>query len=299
MREKQAGLIVIVLTYVLAFFAAWGVGFVCRSFHPLLIVLASDIAATLVVFLISTLYKNTSIYDPYWSVAPIVIALYYFICSPFSGTLIRKIFVLPLITVWGIRLTGHWAKGWGGLQQEDWRYSIYREQYKKHYWIFNLFGLQLMPTIMVYLGCLSLYPALYITGASFNIFDITGIIITAAAIIIETVADKQLTAFIKEKYDKEKIMKWGLWHYSRHPNYFGEILFWFGLYFFALATDIRFWWTIIGPLSIFLLFYFVSIPLMDERNLARRANYEQHMRKVSKLIPLPPQDGDKENKKYN
>lgn len=292
MKKRITGFLVISVTYALAFLVAFLVGTFFRTLHPLLVVLFSDIAATIVVYIISSIYNNTSIYDPYWSVAPVFIAFYYILFSPYSGNFIRRILVLTLTAIWATRLTWHWARGWEGLKDEDWRYTLYRKEHKKIFWVINLFGLQLMPTIAVYLASLSLYPALFIKGTPFNLLDITGIIVTATAIIIEAVADNQLQEFIQQRESKEKIMKQGLWHYSRHPNYFGEILFWFGLYFFALATDIHFWWTIIGPIFILLLFYFISIPLMDQRNLSRRPEYEEHMQKVSKLFLLPPKENN-------
>ncbi len=290
MNKRLTGFLIISLTYGLAFLAAFLVGTFFRFLHPLLIVLLSDISATITVFIISSIYNNTSIYDPYWSVAPVFIAFYYILFSPFTGNMLRRLIVLSLTAIWATRLTWHWAGGWHGLKDEDWRYSMYRKEYKNWFWIFNLFALQLMPTTMVYLASLSLYPALFVKGTAFNLLDIIGIIITSAAIILEALADIQLRCFIETRESHDEIMKEGLWHYSRHPNYFGEILFWFGLYFFALATDIHFWWTIIGPVSILLLFYFVSIPLMDQRNITRRPDYKEHMEKVSKLVLLPPKD---------
>jgi steroid 5-alpha reductase family enzyme len=132
---------------------------------------------------------------------------------------------------------------------------------------------------------LSLYPSLVESGSYFSYLDVFAISITLLAIIVESVADKQLKRFIEERESHKKIMKEGIWKYSRHPNYFGEILFWWGLYSFALASNLNFWWTIIGPISITLLFIFISIPLMDERNLNRRPQYEEYMEKTSKLVP--------------
>jgi steroid 5-alpha reductase family enzyme len=77
----------------------------------------------------------------------------------------------------------------------------------------------------------------------------------------------------------------GLWAYSRHPNYFGEVTFWWGLFFFALAADTDYWWTIIGPAAITVLFTFISIPMMDKRNLARRPGYEERIKNIPALIP--------------
>jgi steroid 5-alpha reductase family enzyme len=93
---------------------------------------------------------------------------------------------------------------------------------------------------------------------------------------------------MNEGHRHGQIMRQGLWAYSRHPNYFGEILFWWGLFLFVLATNWYFWWTVIGPLLITILFLVVSVPLMDKRSLADRPGYAEHMKKVSSLIPWFP-----------
>ncbi|MGB5909948.1 MAG: DUF1295 domain-containing protein, partial [Promethearchaeia archaeon] len=175
-----------------------------------------------------------------------------------------------------------------GLNHEDWRYANLRVEKGKFFWLVNLIGIQLMPTILVFLGCLSLYPAISIRNNSLNYIDIIAFSITLFAIIIETAADQQLYNFMKNREDPTKNINKGLWKYSRHPNYFGEILFWWGLYLFALATKISFWWMIIGPISITILFYILSIPLIEKRNLSRKPDYLQYKKTVSKLIPWFP-----------
>lgn len=292
MNNRQKGILLIFFAYSFAFIAGLVVGFFFQNFHPMVIVLVSDIAATLVVYIFSVVYKNTSIYDPYWFIAPVFIAFYYFLVSPFSICLVRKIVMISLISIWSVKSTWHWARRWDGVQDEDFRYEMYRNNYGKLFGIINLFGLQVMPTIAVYVASLSFYPALYVQGLSFNLLDVIAIAITSIAIIIEGVADQQLYNFIQKRSGKGEIMDDGLWRYSRHPNYFGEVLFWFGLYIFALAADIFYWWTIIGPVSILMLFIFISIPLMDNRNLEKRPNYGKHMEKVSKLLLLPPKEED-------
>ncbi|TXT62144.1 MAG: conserved membrane protein of unknown function [Promethearchaeota archaeon] len=285
MKGETISFLVILLTYAVAFISAFLAGIYIQFLHPLIIVLICDVVATLVVYIFSSIYDNASLYDPYWSVGPIFIAFYFFIINPFSGSLIRKIWVLSLTFLWGMRLTWNWAENWQGLEDEDWRYRMYRNNNPKLFWLVNLFGIQLMPTILVYLGCLSLYPSLVESGSYFSYLDVFAISITLLAILVESVADKQLKKFIEERESHKKIMKEGIWKYSRHPNYFGEILFWWGLYSFALASNLNFWWTIIGPISITLLFIFISIPLMDERNLNRRPQYKEYMEKTSKLVP--------------
>jgi steroid 5-alpha reductase family enzyme len=117
-----------------------------------------------------------------------------------------------------------------------------------------------MPTIIVYIGSISLYPTVFIRTEFLGFIDFFAIIITAAAIIIETLADQQLFKHLRNRTDPQKILTRGLWNYSRYPNYFGEILFWWGLYIFRLSADISYYWGIIGPISITILFNVISIP---------------------------------------
>lgn len=278
-----------IISYGIAICISIIVGLIFSCLHPLLMILVADLAATIVIFLISSFFKNTSFYDPYWSIAPLIITLYYLI-FPVSSKYgnIRSIIVAILIFIWSIRLTYNWLRKWHGMEHEDWRYKNYRLKMGKKFWFINLVGLQLMPTILVYLGSISIYPILSLRTYPIGIIDFLAIIITSIAIIIEALADQQLYYFIKKRKNSQEIISIGLWKYSRHPNYFGEILFWWGLYLFALAADISYYWAIIGPISITILFNTVSIPLMEQRNLARKPDYANYKKKVSRLIPWFP-----------
>ena len=110
---------------------------------------------------------------------------------------------------------------------------------------------------------------------------------TGAAIWIEAISDAQLRGFRNTNPPAGTILKSGLWAYSRHPNYFGEILFWWGLYLFGLAAEPTMWWTIIGPSAITLLFVFISVPMIDKRSLVRRPGYTEHMMTTSAIVPWP------------
>jgi len=279
----------VLFSYSLALFIAILVGIISSSFHPLLMIFFADFAATLVVFFISTIIKNTSLYDPYWNIAPVVIVFYFLLFPQGPKTdSIRYIIVFILVALWSIRLTYNWLRGWRGLKHEDWRYMHYRDKMGRKFWFINLTGLQLMPTILVYLGSMSLYPAVSLRKNSFGLLDIIALIITLGSILLETIADQQLYRFIKNREDSQQNIAHGLWKYSRHPNYLGEILFWWGLYFFAIAADLSFFWTIIGPTSITILFVIVSIPLMERRNLKMKPEYADYKRQVSRLIPWFP-----------
>jgi steroid 5-alpha reductase family enzyme len=275
--------------YIIALCVAVSVGYALGERHPIWIVLAADIAATLVIYAFARVFQNASFYDPYWSVAPLAIALYYLLgASSGDAVFTRQVVVVTLVFIWGVRLTYNWARQWRGLGHEDWRYANMRDKWSRLFWIVELSGIEMMPTIIVFLGCLSLYPALSTGTNTFGLLDWVAIVVTTAAIIIETTADQQLRRFVRTDQQPRKIMSKGLWVYSRHPNYLGEIMFWWGLFIFALAADLNYWWVIVGPLAMTVLFIFVSIPMMDRRNLERRPGYEEHMRRVSALIPWFP-----------
>lgn len=278
--------IYLLMSYVIAFLIAIAISVGFRFLHPLLMILMADIAATIVIYTFSMILKNTSLYDPYWSVAPLIISFYYLL-FPQIHTLsnLRFLIVFVLVLIWSIRLTYNWVRQWRGLKHEDWRYVKYRKEKGKNFWLINLIGLQIMPTIQVYLGSISLYPSISLRSSSFSLLDIFAIIITGSAIFIEAIADQQLHNFIKNRKNEKEFITTGLWRYSRHPNYFGEIMFWWGLYLFALSADPSYFWGIIGPICITTLFIFLSIPLMEARNLERKPDYDIYIKQTSRLIP--------------
>jgi steroid 5-alpha reductase family enzyme len=294
-RGRGLGLAVVAAVYVVAVAVAFAVAAaVPGGWSPVVVALAADVAATLVVFAACAVLVNASVYDPYWSVAPPVIAAAWLAADGAgAGDGARGALVLVLVTLWGIRLTANWATGWRGLDHEDWRYRDLREGPRGGlpFWAVNLLGIQLMPTLLVFLGMLSVWPAVAHGGHGLGPLDVLAALVTLGAIAIEATADLQLRAFVRARArDPARppaIADRGLWAWSRHPNYLGQIGFWWGLWLFGLAADPSWWWTVIGPLAMVALFVFVSIPLMDARSLRRRPGYAQHMAQVGALIPSP------------
>jgi len=288
-RTPKKALALYIFAYVLALFVAVAVGYVFRELHPIFIVITADIAATLVIYVFGRVFHNASFYDAYWSLAPLAIALFWMLgTSSDSVMTFRHVIVITLVFAWGLRLTYNWARQWQGLKHEDWRYQDLRKKAKGWFWLVDLIGIEIMPTVIVFLACLSLYPALSVGKNPFGTLDVIAIVLTAGAIVIETIADEQLRNFIRKKPRPGEIMAKGLWAYSRHPNYFGEVTFWWGLFIFALAANPGYWWTIIGPVAIAILFIVISIPLMEKRSLERRPGYEEHRKKVPALFPWFP-----------
>ncbi|WP_428309335.1 DUF1295 domain-containing protein [Hydrocarboniphaga sp.] len=251
--------------------------------------LLADVVATLVIFAYSRRYRNSSFYDAYWSVIPPLLALYWMASHPQAASDPRALIVSALVWLWAIRLTTNWSVHWGGLTHEDWRYPLIRARAGQRgaFWA-DLFGIHLFPTVQVFLGCLPIYAVMSRGDVPLGWLDAAACIVTLAAIAIETIADLQLHAFIARKQPGTFIAT-GLWSWSRHPNYFGELSFWWGLMLFGLAAAPEHWyWVVPGALAMTAMFAFASIPFMDQRSIERRPSYREHMLKVSALIPLPP-----------
>ena len=282
-NSKRAGQVFVLAAYVTALLAALAIGRTLVGIHPIWIAALADIAATLVVFAFSVAFDNSSVYDPYWSVAPLPIAIYWAASASAFG--FRQLLILVLLAIWGARLTANWALRWRGPADEDFRYVEIRGKTGRGYWPASFIAIHLLPTLWVFLGLLPIFPALERPG--FAMLDIAAALVTALAIAIETIADHQLRCYLRSSHDAGRVLDSGLWSLCRHPNYLGEILFWWGLFLFGLAADPGWIWSIVGPLAITLLFVFVSVPWMDRRMVSRHPAWAEHMKKTPALLPWP------------
>jgi len=279
--NKPFSLLIIAFVYAIAFVAVYFVFSYLPAGNSFVQVLFADVVATLVVFFFSVLLKNSSVYDPYWSVVPPVIAVHLFLTHP-DGLLFRQAIVMVLVFFWGIRLTANWARGWPGMHHQDWRYTNIANKTGVFYWPVSFLGIHLMPTLIVFLGCIPLWYSIS-SPHEFNVIDILAIVLTLAAVIFEWTADEQLRNFLKLSKSGQHMEK-GLWALTRHPNYLGEISFWIGMFLFGLAASGQETaWTGIGTLMMIVLFAFISIPMMDKRNRHRRTHYAEYMKRVPAL----------------
>jgi steroid 5-alpha reductase family enzyme len=282
--NKTASILIQLIAYVIAIFVALIVWHFTPQLEDLWRLAVADLAATVFIFLCSVAFNNSSMYDPYWSVKPAVIAVGY--ASLFGLDHPAAMFLFVLMMLYNLRLTSNFIRDWPGLKHEDWRYANFRNQFPKAYWLISFSGIHLFPTVMVYLACLPLYFGMK-ESFDMNWLGWLGIAVTSAAIVIAYVADEQMRNFRKDPANKGKNMNVGLWKHSRHPNYFGEILTWWGIYFVALNLSLDLWWTGIGALAISLMFTFISIPLMDKRSLENRKGYAELMERTRALLPFP------------
>jgi steroid 5-alpha reductase family enzyme len=278
---------IVALSYVVAGIAGFVVVALLPTAHPIAAALWGDLVATLVIFGLSMAIDNASLYDPYWSVAPPVIALAWLAGAP-DGVGLRQALVIVLIGAWAVRLTANWGVGWRGMTHEDWRYvQLRQDRGRVPWWVVNLTGIQLVPTLFVFGGLLSVWPAL--TGTRpVNWLDVLAVLVTCGAIALEAVSDRQLRRFTASPARQGRIAEVGLWRWSRHPNYLGEISFWWGLWLFGLAAAPSWWWSVVGPLAMVGLFLGISIPLMERRSAKRRRDWADYVRRTPVLVPWHP-----------
>lgn len=280
--RRSTGLWIIAFSYLLA--VMLGLEVYSRIDGSMFIKLfAADAAATLLIWVISLLCRNASVYDPYWSVQPLVILGLLLIGSRTSPAAVS---FYVLIAVWGIRLTANWVRTFKGLGSQDWRYDMIKERSGQLFPLASLIGIQMMPTIIVF-GCILPGIVVIAEGASFSLMAAVGLGAIATGIMLETIADLQMHAFRKETRDRSKIIRIGLWKHSRHPNYLGEIMVWWGAYIFMLASHPQRWPLVSGTLANTALFLFISVP-MAERQLAKyKSGFTEYREETRMFLPWP------------
>ncbi len=277
-KGKTTALSIVAGCYLVSITMAW---WLAPTDNLLISTFTADLLCTAMVFVFTWIFRNTSIYDPYWSVIPVAMAGW--VASEYGKVEVRTMVILGLVVLWGSRLTWNWVRRWEGLHDIDWRYRMYEEKMGKWFWPFSLVGLQLLPTLIVYLAFLPVLFAIVEPTHPFGILGLCGGLVALGGIVLETIADEELW---KMKRGKIHVLgDRGVWRWWRFPNYVGEVLFWWGLYFIGLEASAAHGWMIVGPVVMTLLFHFVSMPLMEKRHAIRRpAQYERLMQRP-KWVP--------------
>lgn len=278
-NSKSKSILVITVIYVLA--AALGVAvYMALPFLFWIRLLIADVAATIFVFVFSVIFKNASVYDPYWSVQPIVIIAGYALTSNITPA---TLLLIISIVYWGIRLTGNWAYVFGGLNHQDWRYTKFENETGRLYPFINFTGIHMVPTLIVYLTTL---PAVFVIRQELraNIGSFIGMAVCIGAATLQLVADTQMQKY--RKSGQHGLIRTGLWKYARHPNYLGEILMWWGIAIQAVSVMPSHWWLAAGAVANTILFFTVSIPLADKRQ-SEKPGYAEYKAGTRSLLPIP------------
>ena len=277
-QNRLASFIIVALVYVLATI----VGIIVYNSLNLywwLSILIADIVATIITFIFSLIFNNASVYDPYWSVQPPVILIAVALGRELT---IFAILLIVVVMYWAIRLTANWAYTFKNLLHQDWRYTMLKEKTGKFYPIINFIGIHMVPTLVVY-GCI--IPAVFatISGVSLSVGSIICLSISLGAATMQGIADIQMHRYRKNK--NTPFIRVGLWKYSRHPNYLGEILMWWGIALSVVFAMPSVWYLIGGAIANTILFLAVSIPMADGRQ-SRKEGFEDYKNQTRILLPI-------------
>jgi steroid 5-alpha reductase family enzyme len=281
--SRGASFCIVLAVYVVAALAGFATWHLASPAMPALwALLLADVVATLVTWAFGLLFSNVSVYDPYWSVLPPVMFTAWAVhCGSRS---LPAILLLAAVWYWGIRLTANWAVTFKGLAHEDWRYTRYRQMQAPFlFQLTNLFGLNMVPTLVVFLAMLPGFGILE-SGVGANLLTWLGFAMCVSSATIQLVADTQSRRF--RAAHPGEVCELGLWRRGRHPNYFGEVQFWWGIWvmYVSLVGFSVDAWYIAGPLAMTALFLFISIPMMELRQLERKPGYAGYRRRTRILI---------------
>lgn len=244
-----------------------------QAFVPVLMV-------ALLTWLISLYRHDVSVIDSAWSL--MFLAAGIFLVSEVKPDDVRSQLIIVLVVVWSMRLFIHLTvRNWG--EPEDRRYVEIRERYSPNFALKSLFIIFIFQAILAWIILLPLVPALT-QHTAFSVLDWLGVLLWVVGFLVEAVADWQLRQFKSNPHQAGQVMDQGLWHYSRHPNYFGECLIWWG--FFCFAASVGAWITIIGPLLMtWLLLKFSGVVMLEATIVQRRPAYAEYIQKTPAFFP--------------
>lgn len=232
-------------------------------------------------FAVACIAKRNDVADIAWGLGFVCMG---WIAFTFSDYSMRSVLVNVLVTVWGVRLAWHIARR-NLRKPEDSRYAAWRASWN-YFYLRSYVQIFLLQGVFLYI---ILLPVSFIHASAsvpLSLLDATGAAIWIIGFLFESISDHQLKQFLKDPAHKGKIMDQGLWAYSRHPNYFGEVLQWWGIFVIAASLPLGYL-TIIGPLLITFLILFVSGVPMLEKKYAGRPDFEAYKKRTSMFVPLP------------
>lgn len=234
--------------------------------------------------------RDVSVIDAFWPLGMVILAGTTALLT--DGSPIRSGILLALTALWGLRLSFHLFVRWRGHGVDPRYAAILGRLMDKKGWSFakasfwQVFAMQCVLLILVclpaQLGQISAEPA------SIGVLGWIGVAIALTGIAFETVGDAQLTAFRANPANAGKVLDTGLWRYTRHPNYFGDVCTWWGIWLVAAETTAGLY-SIIGPLILtFLLTRVSGVPMLEHRLKKNRPDYDAYLRRTSSFIPWPP-----------
>ncbi len=234
-------------------------------------------------FVFSLIKKRNDVADVAWGLGFVLMTWFSFFFSNIYST--RGILVGILVSIWGLRLAWHIHRRNKG-KAEDYRYIAWRKEWGKWFYLRSYLQVYLLQGMFLFL---IVVPVLIINknaGPALGSLDVLGVAVWLLGFYFEAVGDAQLAHFIKNPENQGKLMQNGLWAYTRHPNYFGEVTQWWGLWLVAVSVPSG-WLGIIGPITItFLILKVSGIPML-EKKMAENPEFIEYKKRVSVFFPLP------------
>ena len=253
---------------------------------PPVLVLIATVSMMVVIWLFSVWLRNASIVDVFWGSGFVVGAWLYFALTDTATP--RKWLVVALVAVWGLRLTTHlFVRNHG--KGEDYRYRAMRDQHGPRFWWISFWTVYLLQGLIMWVVGLPVWVAMRSAEPSdLTLIDGLGLAVFLAGLFFETVGDWQLTRFKANPANKGKLLTTGLWRYTRHPNYFGDALVWWGLTLFALATPGSVWVVISPVMMTFLLMRVSGVALLEKRLCESKPEFRDYVQRTNAFLPWFP-----------
>lgn len=234
-------------------------------------------------FVISLIKQRNDVADIAWGLGFVLLAWTSLLLSKNFDT--RGLLIGILVSIWGCRLAWHIHSRNKG-KKEDYRYLAWRKEWGKYFYIRSYLQVYLLQGFLLFIIVLPIMVSNKNSGLPLGWLDILGLLIWILGFYFEARGDYELKEFIKNPINKGKIMQKGLWAYTRHPNYFGEVTLWWGIFVISLRS-MNSIWAIIGPITITILILFVSgIPLLEKKYIGD-PEFEKYKKKTSIFFPLP------------
>jgi steroid 5-alpha reductase family enzyme len=253
-------------------------------FSPPVWALIFAVSAGLILWLVSLRLRDSSIVDIFWG--PGIAAVVDLVVWLGHSHGERTTAVLFLVNLWGVRLAAHiWSRHTG----EDRRYAAMRNRFGNSWRWISLPQVFLLQAILIWFVPAPLVAAVLYGQRPITWLDYLGIGAAAVGLIFEALADFQLSAFRADPANRNKVMDRGLWAWSRHPNYFGDAMMWWGFFAIGFSAS-HMWWLILSPMLVtFLLLQVSGVTLLEDGIEDRRPGYAEYRRRVSAFLPWRPQ----------
>lgn len=232
-------------------------------------------------FGVSLQKKRNDVADIAWGLGFVLLGWMSWLMAPRPS--VRGFVVAVLVTVWGVRLAWHIYARYR-QHAEDYRYAAWRKEWGSWFTLRSYLQVFMLQGLLLYLIAVPVLSVNKIRPTSLNLFDVVGLLIWLLGFVFEVVGDAQLKQFMSDAKNKGKLLTSGLWQYTRHPNYFGEVTMWWGLAVVAMAAGAN-WWVFIGPLTItFLILRVSGVPLLENK-MKNNPHFTAYVKHTNKFLP--------------